>query len=128
MKNVYLWMFVAFLFLIAVNELVRPWVYVNDRNSVKRPAGYHLIWNSPKVKQASEMKKLFYLNGDASDHKYYVKQDALALNLQRVLIFTLFLTFFLYFSSRKMIVRLLTALSAMCFIFFVYLFITTFRY
>ncbi len=119
MKNKYLRMLVIFFLLVVVNELFRPWVYVNDRSSGKRPAGYYIIGHKPEIKPSSEMNMMFGMKDE--EVKYDVKYDYLALNLQRASILALFLGVLLYFGPRNMAFRLLATVPLMFFVYFLYL-------
>jgi hypothetical protein len=119
MKNKYLRILVIFSLLIAVNELFRPWVYVDGRNSAKRPAGYYIIGHTPEIKSSSEMDMMFDMKDMGAE--YAVRYDYLKLNLQRASIFALFLAVLLYFGPRKIIFRLLAIVPSIFFLYFLYL-------
>jgi hypothetical protein len=119
MKNKYLRMLVIFFLLVVVNELFRPWVYVNNRSSGKRPAGYYIIGHKPEIKSPSEMNVMFGMKDE--EVKYDVKYDYLVLNLQRASILALFLGVLLFFGPRSMAFRLLATVPLMFFVYFLYL-------
>jgi hypothetical protein len=121
MKNKYLRMLAIFFLLVAVNELFRPWVYVNNRSSGKRPAGYYIIGHKPEIKSSSEMNMMFGMKDKDMDVKYDVKYDYLVLNLQRASILALFLGVLLFFGPRSIAFRLLATVPLMFFVYFLYL-------
>jgi hypothetical protein len=119
MKSKYLRILAIFFLLVVVNELFRPWVYVNNRSSGKRPAGYYIVGHKPEIKSSSEMNMMFGMKD--MDVKYDVKCDYLVLNLQRASILTLFLGVLLFFGPRRIAFRLLAAVPLMFFVYFLYL-------
>jgi hypothetical protein len=119
MKNRYLLILAIFFLLAAVNELFRPWIYVNRVNSAKRPAGYYIIGYKPEIKSPSEMNMMLGMKG--LEAEYDVKYDYLKLNLQRASILALFLVVLLYFGSRKIVFKLLAIVPSIFFLYFLYL-------
>lgn len=45
------------LFLLTVFVLFPPWVYENGQTSAQYSAGYYFLFNSPKIKSDTEMRK-----------------------------------------------------------------------
>jgi hypothetical protein len=120
MKNKYSRILAIFVLLVGVNELFRPWIYVNRRNSAKRPAGYYIIGYKPELKSSSEMDMMFGMNDIGIGAEYGVKYDYLTLNLQRASILALLLTVLLYFGRRQIIFRLLAIVPSIFFLYFLY--------
>ncbi len=110
---------VIFFLLATVNELFRPWIYVNRTNSAKHPAGYYIIGYKPDIKSPSEMDMMLGMKGVKAD--YGVKYDYLKLNLQRACILILFLVVLLCFGPRNMAFRLLAIVPSIFFLYFLYL-------
>ena len=112
-----------FLLLMAANEFVRPWVYVNSRSSGKRLAGYYILGFRPAIKSPTEMKSLFGIVDSNTEIGYDVKYDYLRLNLQRGVIVSLFFAALLLFCFRNPVIKWLTAVPLISFLYFLYFFL-----
>ncbi len=125
MKNKYLHILVIFFLLATVNELYRPWVYVNISNSEKWPAGYHIIGYKPEIKSTSEINMMFGRNGRKVD--FGIQYNYTRLYLQRASILALFLTVLLCFGPRNKAFRLLAIAPSTLFLYLIYLLLITIR-
>jgi hypothetical protein len=75
--------------LFTLSELFPPWLYIDQRFSAKRSAGYHYCFSPPPVKWPDEMRQRLPFPED--DPALYVKVriDYLLLYIQRIIITSL---------------------------------------
>jgi hypothetical protein len=87
--------------LFTLSELFPPWLYVDDRFSTKRSAGYHYRFSPPAVKSPAEMRQLFPFPGDDPVQYISVRIDKLLLLIQRIFVTSLTIGLLLVWSERR---------------------------
>jgi hypothetical protein len=121
----YMIILVVGLVFFAAGEFFRPWMYVNNVTSAKRPAGYFMIGGRPMVKSKQEMHEIFNVNDDYGD-SYSVKLNSVRMLLQRALLLISVVWFLLFFSRDQKVVLFLLAILGIVAVCLTYFFIDTF--